>query len=177
MDQDMWPEKMPDPRVDSDQSSRTLHDAAVRFFDDIERAGPVGSAPHLRRVEAGGSSYVLREWAAGTTLEHVNLTQRALQMAAPASGNRLPVPQAVRGDPETWAAALDGRFVSAASWLPGRPLARYGDFRTPDGDVIDVPLPASAPAEPIILEAVKTIGRFHTVTAPIASDSGGGQVT
>ncbi|MBA2467910.1 MAG: phosphotransferase [Chloroflexia bacterium] len=169
----MSPEKPDDPRGDS-RTFDNLMAAAARFFERIEHTEPVGSAPHLLRVTAGGADFVLREWAAGIPVERVELAARALRLAGPASGDKLPVPRTVRGEAETWALRTGDRIVSAASWLPGRPLARYGDFRTPDGDVVDVPLPASAPAEAIVLEAVRTIGRFHVATAALAHESGTG---
>jgi len=64
---------------------------------------------------------------------------------------------------------LDGRLYSAASWLPGRPIARYGGSRTPEDLTIDIPLPPSAPAEDVILDAVRVIGRFHIASRPIAA--------
>lgn len=149
-----------------------LASAASRFFDVIERTEPVGAAPHLLRVITGGDEFVMREWEARVTPEKVNLTASALNLAGSACAGRLPVPRPVTGEVDTWVVHGGDRLVSAASWLPGRPLARYGDFRTPDGDVIDVPLPASAPAEGIVLEAVRTIGRFHTATAPLATTAG-----
>ncbi|MBA3276415.1 MAG: phosphotransferase [Chloroflexia bacterium] len=169
----MLPGKPDDSRGDS-RSCDNLMAAAPRFFERIEHTELVGSAPHLLRVTAGGADFVLREWSAGTPVERAELAARALRLAGPASGNRLPVPQPLRGESETWALRTGDRIVSAASWLAGRPLARYGDFRTPDGDVIDVPLPASAPAEAIVLEAVRTIGRFHVATAALARESGAG---
>ncbi|MDQ3654769.1 MAG: phosphotransferase [Chloroflexota bacterium] len=167
----MRPETPDDSRGDS-RTFDNLIDASSRFFDAVERTEPVGSAPHLLRVRADGADFVLREWDARATPAKVNLAARALTLAGPASGDRLPVPHAVSGEVDVWAVRSGDRLVSAASWLPGRPLARYGDFRTPDGDVIDVPLPASAPAEAIVLEAVRTIGQFHSATAPLAPVAG-----
>lgn len=146
--------------------------AAPRFFGPVDRAEPVGSARHLLKVLVDGDGFVLREWGAGTAPDRVALAARALCMAQQGSGGRLPAPRPVPGEPDAWAIRSGDRLVSAANWLPGRPLARYGDFRTPDGDVIDVPLPASAPAEAIVLEAVRVIGRFHTATAPLAPTAG-----
>lgn len=159
--------KTPDAPADS-RAFDNLKEAVPRFFEHVQRTEPVGSAPHLLRVISGDADFVLREWDSKATAERVNLTARALRLAGPATAERLPVPRPVSGEDETWAIRTGDRMVSAASWLPGRPLARYGNFRTPDGDVIDVPLPASAPAETIVLEAVRTIGRFHTATAPLA---------
>lgn len=164
----------PDEQHDHAPSFDALTNAAPRFFDVVAHTEPVGSARHLLRVRAGDAAFVMREWDVRATPEKIDLTARALSLAGPACADRLPAPRPVLGEPGTWSVRSGGRLVSAASWLPGRPLARYGDFRTPDGDVIDVPLPASAPAEAIVLEAVRTIGRFHTATAPLV---GAGRVS
>ena len=176
MDQDMWPQ-MPDSTWGNAQAIQNLHEAAQRFLGDIERVEAVGSGTHLLRVTANGADFAVRQWAANVSVNHVNLTARALNLAATSEVGLLPEPQAVKGEPDTWALRLSDRYVSAATWLPGRPLARYGDYRTLDGDVIDVPLPASAPAETIILDAVRTIGRFHTATAGLATKAAGGEAT
>jgi len=160
---------MPDDQGLRSSTFENLHDAAARWFEHVEGVQPVGSAPHLLRVTAGGTEYVMRQWRPQATVEGVTLAARALDLARPVSGDRLPVPQSVPGAPDTWAIRNGDRLVSAATWLPGRPLARYGDFRTPDGAVIDVPLPSSAPAGETVLEAVRTIGAYHTATAPLAA--------
>jgi len=151
-----------------DEAFDNLIAAAPRFFKAVEHTEPVGSAPHLLRVRANGNDFVVREWPQGVAVERINLAANALNLARPACADRLPLPCPVLDEPTTWALRTGDRLMSAASWLPGRPLARYGDFRTPVGDVIDVPLPASAPAEAIVLEAVRTIGRFHSATSPLA---------
>ena len=176
MDQAMRPER-DDSNWDRGQTSRNLHEAIHRFFTNVQGVEPVGSAAHLLRVVADGGNYVLREWAAGTAAAQVNLTQLSLQIAATAGDGLLPTPRPARGEPEVWAVEVGGHLVTAASWLPGRPLSRYGDYRTPDDKVIDVPLPASAPAESIVLEAVRAIGRFHSVTALLAAESGTSKTT
>jgi len=176
MDQAMWPAR-DDSTWDRAQPSLNLHEVTNQFFTHVVRTEQVGSAAHLLRVATDYGDYILREWVARTTVDRINLTQRALHLAATASGGRLPVPRPVLGQSDAWAVQVGDRFVSAASWLPGRPLARYGDFRTPGHEVIDVPLPASAPAESIILEAVRTIGRFHTATASLALEVGGARFT
>ena len=172
----MWPE-MPDSAWNNAQSIQTLHLAAQNILGQVDSAEPVGTAQHLLRVTANGESFVLRLWKEGTVVEQVNMTARALAAAAGTSGGLLPVAQALPGRDNQWAVEVGGRLVSATSWLPGRPLARYGDFRTPDGDVIDVPLPASAPAESIVLDAVRAIGRFHEATGEIAQAAHSGSGT
>lgn len=162
---------MPDDSRGGSPALDNLIAVAPRFFDRIEQTEPVGSAPHLLRVRADGSDFVMREWNAGVPIARVSLAARALVLAGPVCADRLPVPCSVLGEADAWAVSAGDRLVSAVSWLPGRPLARYGAYRTPEGEVIDVPLPASAPAEAIVLEAVRTIGRFHAATVSLARES------
>jgi Ser/Thr protein kinase RdoA (MazF antagonist) len=68
--------------------------------------------------------------------------------------------------------ALGDRYYSAFGWLPGQPLVRYGDFRTPGGETVDVPLPASAPAPEVVQDAARAIGRLHAATVDLAADKG-----
>jgi Ser/Thr protein kinase RdoA (MazF antagonist) len=176
MVQDTWP-ATPDYTLDNALTSSNLQQATQRFFQSIESTESIGSAHHLLRVTSGGESYVVREWPATTAADQVTLAARALDAAAATSGGRLPVPQPVGDTAGGWSVRIGDRLYSASSWLPGRPLARYGDFRTPDGEVIDVPLPASAPAGNLVLDAVRTIGRLHEATASIAAASPGSQAT
>jgi Ser/Thr protein kinase RdoA (MazF antagonist) len=162
---------MPEDMQGDPQLRDALADVAPRFARTIERTEPVGSAPHLLRVVTGDGDVAIRASEPRATMESVSLTARALLLARPSGEGRLPVPQPVLGDASVWGVRIGERIASAASWLPGRPLARYGDFRTPDGEVIDVPLPASAPAEAIVLDAVRTVGRFHTATSSLVHDS------
>lgn len=163
---------MPDDQKNQPDQFGILREAADRWFGAGSEILPVGSAPHLVRIRAGGSDYALRAWPLPTASEQVNLVARALTLAHPVCGERLPRPVPAPGHDDGWSLHVEHRLVSAATWVPGRPLARYGDYRTPDGDVIDVPLPASAPAPAVVLEAARTIGAFHTATLPLAMGAG-----
>lgn len=152
-----------------------LLEGARQVLGRVDEIEAVGASTDVLRVRADDEWYVVRVWPDDVSAQQVELTGAALNAAADASA-LFPRPRAV-GD--AWSLTVDGRLVSAMHWLPGRPLARYGDFRTPDGDAIDVPLPASAPAMDVVLEAVEAMGRFHTATASLArrSDSGATSLT
>jgi Ser/Thr protein kinase RdoA (MazF antagonist) len=158
-----------DPTWADAQVTQHQLEGARRFFGEVDEYVQVGSAPHLLRVRVGEAWYVVREWPTGTQPEKVDLTSKAL-VAASAINGVFPVPSPVAVDTSSWSVQVGDRLVSAASWLPGRPLARYGDFRTPDGDVIDVPLPASAPAGDVLLAAVTAMGQFHTAGVELVSN-------
>jgi Ser/Thr protein kinase RdoA (MazF antagonist) len=174
MDQDMSNEAA-DPTWAEAQATQHQLEGAQRIFGEVDQYEPIGSAPHLLRVRVGDSWYVVREWSTGTQAAMVELTANALKAGAAVNGV-FPEPTPMKGEEASWAVQVGDRLVSAVSWLPGRPLARYGDFRTPDGDAIDVPLPASAPAGDVLLEAVKAMGQLHLATAELVSNPrAGGQ--
>jgi len=154
-----------------------LVEAARRFLGEFEVVGPVGNANHLLRVASGNEHYVIHRWPESATAVQANLASRALSVAAGTSGGALPRPRALPDGADQWSVELDGRRYTASTWIEGRPLARYGDFRLPDGNVIDVPLPASAPAEPVILQAVRVVAGFHTASASLAEVAPAGDAT
>ncbi len=162
-----------DPTWADARATQHLLEGARRFFGEVVEYEAVGSAPHLLRVRVGDSWNVVRLWPEETRRETVELTAKALK-AASAINEVFPAPSTLDGDTSSWSVEVGDRLVSAASWLPGRPLARYGDFRTPDGDPIDVPLPASAPAGDVLLAAVTAMGQFHNEAASLATSAGGG---
>jgi Ser/Thr protein kinase RdoA (MazF antagonist) len=152
---------------------RPFVEAAQRFAPGVQNPEPVGSAAHLMRFNTASGAIAVRQWPVGKQAEQVATVARALAAARDVDG--IPQPIAASDDPDEWSVVVDGRRYSATTWLDGRPLARYGDYRTPEGAVIDVPLPASAPAEDIILEAAGVLGGFHTATRGLAAELGGGE--
>lgn len=172
MDQAMSNEAI-DPTWADAQAQQHQLEGARRFFGEVDEYRAVGSAPHLLRVRVDDSWYVVRQWPDGTLPGNVELTAKALKAASAVNGV-FPAPLPVEDSDSPWSVRVGDRLVSAASWLPGRPLARYGDFRTPDGDAIDVPLPASAPPGDVLLAAVAAMGQFHGATEELAVNSGGG---
>lgn len=143
------------------QNQRILLEGARLLLGNIDETEPVGSADDVLRARVGEAWYLVRRWPAKATTQQVALTGAGLK-AASAISERFPQPVASGDD---WSVTVDGLLVSAVQWLPGKPLARYGDFRNPDGESIDVPLPASAPATDIVLAAVAAMGEFHTATS------------
>jgi hypothetical protein len=110
----------------------------------------------------GDREVVVQRWPEGATAAQVTLAQEALRRM---EGGVFPVP--VRTAAGEWSVPVDGRYVSAAEVPGGRPLNRYGEYVTPGGEPIDLPLPASSPAPDVVLAAVREMGRFHTATADL----------
>lgn len=151
---------MSNEAADITQDQGILLQGARLLLGTIDETVEIGAA-NVARVRAGDAWYLVRQWPANAATQQVAQTGAALKAASTASP-LFPQP-VVAGD--DWAVTVERQLVSAVQWLPGKPLARYGDFRTPDGESIDVPLPASAPAMEVILEAVAAMGQFHTATA------------
>lgn len=123
-------------------------------------------------VRLGEREVVLHRWPERATVAQVDLTQTALLAM---EGGVFPEP--VRAADGAWGVMVDGRMVSGASRPDGRSLHRYGDYRTPGGAPIDLPLPVSSPAPEVVLAAVQAIGRFHTTTASLVTHERAGSAS
>lgn len=162
-----------------DTSDQGLQRAATAFFPDLTACEAVPNAPHLARVRTAGGTgddaFLVRRWPEGTVSARIDVTAAALGLAHEREVTTVPrmTPLPVRPPESEQRVSLlrDGQLYSASSWLPGRPLSRYGGFRDPDGRAIDVPLPSSVAAEDVLLDAVRTIGRFHEASRSLATDS------
>jgi aminoglycoside phosphotransferase (APT) family kinase protein len=148
-----------------------LQGAAETFFPGLGACRAVPNAPHLAHVETGDGSFLVRRWPAGTTSARIDITAAALALAQQRDLTTVPQMIPMPGSDDRFALLRDGQLYSASSWLPGRPLSRYGGFRNPDGLTIDVPLPPSVAAEDILLDTVRTVGRFHEASRSLATDS------
>lgn len=124
-----------------------------------------GPLVHMTGAEG---DIVLRQWAPETTTTRIEWLADALNVASEATGNLVPTFDAVPGTPDARSILIDGRRYTRASFLPGRPLGRYGGSRTPDGETINIPLHESAGAQERITEATRIIARIHTATRNVA---------
>ncbi len=145
-----------------------LMQAARQFVPDLTESEPVGTAAHLVRVRSGNRDILVRQWPEATTGSEARFAVEVLARAHAASEV---FPDPLR-QPDDGVVPVGDRHFSAFTWLPGQPLVRYGDFRTPGGDIVDVPLPASAPAPAIVQQAARAIGAFHAATAELAEGQG-----
>lgn len=145
--------------------------AATAFFPALIACWPVPNAPHLARVETGDTTFLVRRWPEGTASARIDVTAAALALAHQGGLTTVPRMVPLPGSDDRFALLDGGQLYSASTWLPGRPLSRYGGFRNPDGLTIDVPLPPSVAAEDVLLDAVRTIGHFHQASRSLANDS------
>ncbi len=135
-------------------------DAIVAFGGTLD-ADPEPGAEAVD-VQVGARDITLHRWPEGASPAQVDLTQTALLAM---EGGVFPVP--VRTADDTWSVEIAGRRVSGAERPSGRSLHRYGDYRTPGGVPIDLPLPISSPAPEVVLAAVQAMGRFHITSASL----------
>lgn len=158
-----------------DMPDQGLQRAAAAFFPDLNACRRVPNAPHLAHVhtadETGAGAFVVRRWPEGTASARIEVTANALALAHQHELTTVPRMMPLPGSEDRFALLQDGQLYSAATWLPGRPLSRYGGFRNSEGFTIDVPLPPSATAEDVLLDAVRTIGRFHDASRSLAGDA------
>lgn len=145
-------------------------DAVVAFGGTLTREPDSGA--EAVDVRLGEREVVLHRWPEGASTAQVDLTQTALQAM---DGGLFPVP--VRAADGAWGVAVDGRLVSGASRPAGRALHRYGDYRTPGGVPIDLPLPVSSPALEVVLSAVQAMGRFHVASMSLVGQERAGAVS
>jgi len=155
----------------ADEIDAQLLRAAQCFFPDLSQGEDVPRAPHILRVDLSGALFAVRRWESDATESAIELSAECLGLAHAAGETRVPTLVSVPDRTGHHSLLLDGRLYSAATWLPGRPIARYGGSRTPDGETIDIPLPPSAPAEDVIFETVRVVGRFHTASRSVAARS------
>ncbi|MDQ3539100.1 MAG: aminoglycoside phosphotransferase family protein [Chloroflexota bacterium] len=158
-----------------DTPDQGLQRAARAFFPGLTVCGTVPNAPHLAQVrtdgEPGDGAFLVRRWPEGTASARIDVTVAALGLAHERDVTTVPRMIPLPDSEDRFALLRDGQLYSASSWLQGRPVSRYGGFRDPDDLTIDVPLPPSVAAEDVLLDAVRTVGRFHDASRSLASDA------
>ena len=111
---------------------------------------------------------VIRQWPAETTNSRIEWLADALALANSTAGDRIPTIHPLSHTPEKHTLLIKGHHYTRSPYLPGRSLGRYGGYRATDGTTINLPLPESAGAEELVMEAARTLARVHTATADIS---------
>jgi Ser/Thr protein kinase RdoA (MazF antagonist) len=157
------------PAESPDAVREQLERAAATLLPGFSAPQPLGGSPHLLRVATPDGLRVVRRWDEATTAGRIAFIAQALDRAndagVPTLPRILPVPDRDRAS----SLLLDGRLFTAATWLEGRPFARYGHYRDPDGATIDIPVPTATPVEEVAFAAARILGRFHVATRDLAS--------
>lgn len=121
------------------------------------------SRPFVHMVGPNGEAY-LRQWPEGTTTAQIEAHSRVL--SAMHAANEAAIPAPISGA-EGLVGEVKERLYSAQTWIPGRPLGRFGGYRTPDGHAIHLPLPESAHANNVIAQAAGIIATAHRASEPV----------
>jgi len=111
---------------------------------------------------------LLRQWPASATAGHISWIADALDAAHQSIGDQIPTIAPLPDTPERRSLAIMGHQYTRSSYLPGFPLGRYGGYRTPAGQTINLPLHESAGAGDLVMEAARLIARVHLATGDIA---------
>ena len=155
----------------------TFRSVAERFGIADAQVEPVGTGGDLAAATGADGAVLIRKWPADTAAAQPNLVATVLARVAEPIANLLPRPVPVAETIDTWSVTEDGGIYTAMTLLEGRPLARYGGFKTPDGVTIDVPLPTSAPADQVILDVARVLGTVHQVAQDLTGQALGGRVS
>jgi Ser/Thr protein kinase RdoA (MazF antagonist) len=112
---------------------------------------------------------VLRRWEPGATASRIAFIAEALDAARAIEGDILPSIEPVPSHPDQRSVLVRGRLYTRSPFLPGRRLARYGGYRTPDGETIDVPLHESAGARALVVDVARILAHVHGATRELAA--------
>ena len=153
----------------SESNPNAIREVAPILLPDGTLPRGVTGAPHLLRVTTPDGERVIREWEATTSEDRIAFTADAL--AAGHAAGITTLPEILPVDDQGARSLLHGgqRF-SVFTWIEGRPFARYGSYRTPAGDTVDIPMPQATPSEATILAAARELGKFHVATRHLAED-------
>lgn len=127
------------------------------------------SRPYTHMVNPGGD-ILLRQWPEGTTTTFVNGYARALNAMSATSDGVIPAVKAHPTDENSVSTVVKDRLYTAQTWLPGRPLGRFGGYVAPDGSPITLPLPESAHADVVIDQVAKAIAQAHAASESVSRD-------
>ncbi len=111
---------------------------------------------------------VLRRWEPGATAARIAFIAEALDTARASAGEVIPPIEPVPDHPDERSVLVRGDLYTRSPFLTGRPLARYGGYRTPDGDTIDLPLHESAGAHKLVQDIARAMARVHQSTGDLA---------
>ncbi|HET8630487.1 MAG TPA: phosphotransferase [Thermomicrobiales bacterium] len=148
------------PALDEDG----FREAAARLLPAGAALDPVVGARRIVRATLGDEQWVVRRWRPDN---HPVFTRDALAAMHADGVDRVPAPVG----PESGAPIVtvrDERY-DAQTWLPGRPLNRYGGLLSPDGQSINLPLHQTTPTDAIVVAGVELLARCHLASAQIAA--------
>lgn len=152
-------------RQEADEAG--FQEAVKRLLPPGTRLDPVVGARRIARATFGDEQWTVRRWSPET---HPGFVRDALTAIHAAGIQTVPVPHVPAvSDPVV---EVDGAWYDAQTWLPGRPLNRYGGLLSPDGDSVNLPLHQTTPTDEIVAAGVAAVARCHLASAPVAARPG-----
>lgn len=165
---DRMTDRTPDHHTDTTELDAWL-DAINALAPGSRNARTFPPEHSLVHMTAPSGDVVLRQWPPEMTAERLGFLADVLDAAHAAVGGQIPTIEPLAATPDERSVLIRGHRYSRSPYLPGRPLGRYGGFRTPDGQSIDVPLHESAGAHDLVAEASRILARVHDATGEIAA--------
>lgn len=110
---------------------------------------------------------LLRQWPEGTNAAKVAAFANALSAMREGAGEVIPAAIQNPSESESVTTTVKDRLYSAQTWLPGRPLGRFGGYVDADGNAITLPLPESAHADEVIVQVAAAIAKAHGATEDV----------
>lgn len=122
--------------------------------------------PFVHMVGPSGD-VLLRQWPEGTSPKTVSAYARILNEMHARAGDVIPRVLPNPNDPDSVTTTVKDRLYSAQTWLPGRPLGRFGGYIASDGTAITLPLPESAHADDVINQVAAAIAKAHEASEAV----------
>lgn len=142
-------------------------DATDELVPGNHSANDVPAWRPFTHMTGPGGDVLLRQWPVGTTEKVVSRHARVLNAMHEAAGDVVPQMVGKPGDSDSFTTTVKDRLYSAQSWMPGRPLGRYGGYVAPDEAPITLPLPESAHALDVVAQVAAIIAKTHEATETI----------
>lgn len=124
----------------------------------------------LVHVTGPAGDLVLRQWPEGTKPAQIGFLAQALDAVKAGAGDVVPTIDPVPGDPESRFVTVKDRLYTRSPYIAGLPFGRYGGYRAPDGQTINIPLPESAKAHGTIGDVARLIAQAHEATQEVAAE-------
>lgn len=141
-----------------------FQEAAARLLPPDTALDPVVGARRIARATLGDAQWVIRRWGAEN---HPAFVRHALAAMRAGGIEAVPAPYVPEsGDPVV---TIREERYDAQTWLPGRPLNRYGGLLSPNGQSINLPLHQTTPTDEIVAAGVELLAHCHLASAVVAA--------
>ena len=142
-------------------------DATDELVPGNHSANDVPASRPFTHMTGPGGDVLLRQWPEGTSKATITKQANVLNAMHDVAGDVVPQVIARPGETDSFTTTVKDRFYTAQTWLPGRPLGRYGGYVAPDGTPITLPLPESSHAQDVIAQVAAIIAKTHEATESI----------